>query len=405
MTSNGASDYVIIRPAKSSEAQIYAAQELQKYVKQISGCDLEIRTDETPLPPRAILLGETRFTAQLLGGQPDMKKLVADGFRLCTKTPYILIIGSRQRGTIYGVYELLEKYLGCRWYSSNFSIIPSKATIVIPAMDYVQVPAFAIREPFYYDVIMNPDFAVKMRANGHAMKLDAKHGGHIYYANKWLVHTFQQLVPAAKYYDTHPEYFMMKDGVRRKGQELCLSNPDVLKIVIDRVKNILKNDPEAQFISISQPDGASACECSKCKALDEREGSPSASIINFVNKVGEAIEREYPNVLVETLAYQYTRKPPKTLRPRKNVVPRLCSIECDFSQPLETGANAENIKFRSDLDKWSKISSRLLIWDYVTCFHPYIMPFPNFNSLQKNLQYFKAHNVYGVLSMGDYNGP
>jgi len=405
LITNGMSDYVIVRPAQSSESQIYAAEELQKYVKQISGVELKIQTDAKKLPPQAILLGDTKYTSKILGSKPDIRKLGADGFRLCVKPPYVLITGGKVRGTLYGVYELLEKYGGCRWYSSKFSIIPQKSTLTIPAVDDTQVPAFAMREPAYYDVFRNPDFAVKLRANGSGANLGAKLGGHIYYAKGWFVHTFCNFVPAGRYFKDHPEYFAMKDGIRRKGQELCLSNPDVLKIITQRVKEVLRKDPNAQLISVSQPDGAGPCQCPKCKALDDREGSPAASIINFVNKVGAAIEKEFPHVLVETLAYQYTRKPPKTIKPRHNVVPRLCSIECDFSQPLATGNSPENVEFRQYIKKWGEISSKLLIWDYVTCFHPYIMPFPNFNTLQSNLQLFRDHHVYGVFSLGNYNGP
>ena len=92
----------------------------------------------------------------------------------------------------------------------------------------------------------------------------------------------------------------------------------------------LHEDPGVGLISISQNDCAGRCECARCKAVEAEEGSPAGPLLRVVNAVAEAIEREFPDVLVETLAYQYTRKPPTVTRPRKNVVVRLCSIECSF---------------------------------------------------------------------------
>ena len=63
-------------------------------------------------------------------------------------------------------------------------------------------------------------------------------------------------------------------------------------------------------------------------------------MLDFVNYIAEKIGPEFPNVWVDTFAYQYTRKPPKTIRPRKNVIVRLCSIECNFREPLDHPSNA-----------------------------------------------------------------
>ena len=52
------------------------------------------------------------------------------------------------------------------------------------------------------------------------------------------------------------------------------------------------------------------------------------------------LEPEFPQVAVDTFAYQYTRRPPKTIRPRPNVIVRLCSFECNFREPLDHPSNA-----------------------------------------------------------------
>ena len=161
------------------------------------------------------------------------------------------------------------------------------------------------------------------------------------------------------------------------------------------------NAPDATIFSVSQNDWRNPCTCEKCRELDEREGGHMGTMLTFVNAVAEAIENEAPHVAIDTLAYQYTRKPPKTLRPRPNVIIRLCSIECCFAHPLESDC-AVNQEFADDIRGWSKIADRLYVWDYVTNFHNYMMPWPNFNVLADNVRFFADHSVVGLFEQGSY---
>ncbi|MDR1927267.1 MAG: DUF4838 domain-containing protein, partial [Oscillospiraceae bacterium] len=105
---------------------------------------------------------------------------------------------------------------------------------------------------------------------------------------------------------------------------------------------------------------------------------------------------------IDTFAYQYTRTPPKLVKPRDNVIVRLCSIECCFTHPLDDPNCPDNVSFASDIKRWSEISNRLYIWDYTTNYENYNCPFPNFQVLQKNMQFFIKHNVKGIYEEGNY---
>ena len=396
--------YVIVRPAVASASQVYAAEELQKFVAQLTGVSLTVQADDQPLPKQAILLGNTKYTEALLGQAPDWSVLGDDGFRLVTRGNHLLILGSPVRGTLYGVYEMLERFGGCRWYASWHSVIPALDALTVPALDETQVPAFTLREPYWFDMF-NGDFAARNKVNGSGMRLIEKHGGKIRFGNGMFVHTLEKLCPSEEFFDTHPEYFSEINGKRIKERtQLCLTNPDVLKIVTARLLERIRKDPAAKLFSVSQNDWRNGCTCAACKAIDEREGSQAGTLIAFVNKVAEAVEKEFPEVWIETLAYQYTRTPPKTVRPRHNVVPRLCTIECDFSHPLDTSAFKENRKFVEDIRGWSAMTDKLYIWDYVTNFRNYVGPFPNVNVLQSNVRFFKANNVVGLFEQGAYQG-
>ncbi len=396
--------YAIVCPVGASPSQTNAAEELQAFTRQMTGVTLPIVTDDQPLPPKAILLGVTRYTEKILGQPVKAQELGDDGFRLKTCPPHLLIIGGPVRGTLYGVYELLEKRGGCRWYASWHSLIPNHDVWRIPELDDTQKPAFAMREPFWFDMF-DGDLAARNKANGNAMRLEARHGGKVRFGAGLFVHTFEALVPVAEFYETHPEYFSEIDGKRiREHAQLCLANPEVLKILTARLLERIRKDPTAKLFSVSQNDWYNPCACALCKAIDEREGSPSGSLITFVNQVAEQVEQEFPEVWIETLAYQYTRHPPKTVRPRRNVVVRLCTIECDFSKPLDVSAYEQNQKFVEDIRTWSTLTDKLFIWDYVTDFSHYTAPFPNVLTLQRNVLFFRDNHVIGLLEQGAYQG-
>ncbi len=396
----------IVRPATTSPSQRYAAEELQRFTEQMTGVKLPIATDEGPLPPRAVLLGDTRFTAELLGGPADVKSLGEDGFRLVSRGERLLVLGGPVRGTLYGVYELLERFGGCRWYSSWHSLIPRRDTFTVPSLEETQKPAFALREPFWFDMF-DGDLAARNKVNGNAMRLADKHGGHSYRFGGGLgsCHTFDALCPPDVYFAAHPEYFSEVNGKRLKEYtQLCLSNPDVLRLVTSNVLERIRKDPGASFYGVSQNDWYNYCTCPACKALDDAEESHAGTMIAFVNQIAEAVEKEFPEVTIETLAYQYTRKPPKTIRPRANVMPCLCTIECDFSFPIPVSAYHENRSFMDDIRGWSKICKRLYLWDYTTNFRDYTSPFPNVLALQGNVQFFHTNRVEYLFEQGAYQG-
>jgi len=404
LADNGESLYRIVVSRNAIPSERYAAEELQRYLMQICGANLPIVTDEEPMSSHEILLGDNSHLREL-GVQIDFAKLGTDGFVLKTHGNHLIIAGGKPRGTLYGVYALLEEKLGVRWFTPEVEFVPRMRRVELPALNETQVPALEYREVFWTEMLQwgkEADFAARHRLNGHHYRLTEKHGGRavVFYP---FVHSFDALIPR-EVCEQRPEFWPMIGGKRVSGYvQRCLSNPDLVKMAIERVKQWIKEHPEATIIDVSQNDTGNWCQCPDCKALDDAEGSPSASIIKFVNTIAEAIEREYPHIRIETLAYQYSRKPPKTLRPRKNVIIRLCSIECCFAHPLETCPSEENRRFREDIKAWEPVAPLLYVWDYTTNFAHYIQPFPNFEVLQANVQFFVKHGVKGLFEQGNYS--
>lgn len=401
--------YTIVIPEAASPSQKYAAEELRDFTEQTTGVKLPIVTDAEPLPKKAILLGVTKYTDELAGrGKSAAEGLGTDGFRLLACPPHLLVVGAPDRGTLYGVYEVLERFAGCRWYSSWHSVVPERESIEVPAtIDDVQVPAFAMREPYWFDVKHHPEFAARLRVQVSRSPSEEKYGGCAFRFGGGLssCHTFEKLLSPDKYFDEHPEYFSMVKGERlKKRSQLCLTNPNVLRIVTSNVLERIRSDPGAKFYGVSQNDWYNYCECPSCKAVDDEEESHAGTMIRFVNAVAEAVEKEFPNAIIETLAYQYTRKPPKKTRLRHNVVPCLCTIECDFSRPIPESPYGQNASFMADINGWKTQTDQLYVWDYTTDFSHYPMPFPNVYALQGNIKFFRDNNVKELFEQGAYQG-
>ena len=128
------------------------------------------------------------------------------------------------------------------------------------------------------------------------------------------------------------------------------------------------------------------------------------SHLTFVNAVAERIEKEYPHVKVGTLAYWYTRKPPKTVKPRHNVQIQLCSIECCTLHAIDNPDCEQNQAFCQDTNEWGKICDDIWIWNYNTNFRAYDLPFPNLRSIAPNVRYFLSNNAKGVFMQANGNG-
>lgn len=387
-----AAKVVVDEGADPTEKQ--AAGELAFFLHIVTGGDFPIVQEAVGDGGRllvgegAVRLADPGFNAGGLGKEEIIVRTAGSD---------LLLAGGSPRATLYAVYAFLEDVVGCRWWTSTASAMPWKRTLKIKPVAIRYAPPLEYREPFWF-VAFDPIWDARNKVNGaRAGGDDIWGGGHVY---EGFVHTFYPLIPPEKYFEDHPEWFSEIKGQRTfQNAQLCLTNVEMRQELVKNLKERLRLDPRATIASVSQNDCYNNCTCPLCRAVDEEEGSPSGSLLRFVNAVAAEIDAEFPLVAVDTLAYQYTRKPPRLARPRPNVIIRLCSIECSFSQPLN---GERNKAFFEDLKGWSNIADRLFIWDYTTNFAHYIQPHPNYHVLGPNIRLFVEHKVRGIFEQGAY---
>jgi hypothetical protein len=417
LVEGGQSPYRIVTAANPPASTRYAAEELQRFVQQISGVRLPIVADTEPAADHEILVGRSN-RLEVSGVKIDMPALGREGYVLRTAGQRLAIVGGEPRGTLYGVYGLLEDHFGCRWFTPEIARIPRQPTLTLPMLDERKVPVFEYRETYTWESY-DADWMARNRLNGAGGRgrllerqgirppvpeLEARHGGSIRFGFGFFVHTLEKIIPAKPYFDDHPEYFALWKG-RRNPHQMCCTNDDVVRLCTEGILKGMREQPEATVFSLSQNDNMIYCQCERCQAIARREETPMGPMLYLVNRVAEATEREFPDQIVETLAYVWSRRPPKSMRPRPNVVIRLCDIECCFAHPLASGCTPRNQAFVDDLEAWSKCCDRLWIWDYTTNYAHYLLPLPNKRLLADNIRLFAANRAAGVFEQGTYDTP
>lgn len=375
LVNNGLSDYEIVFLGEAAKSEYQSAEILQNYIQKISNVALNI-VDES---------SQNTAKHKIYVGHNSDENLNKHQIQIKTDNENVFISGGSDEAIRNAVFEFLELYLGCKWYAPNVEDIPSLKSITLPLnIDYTYNPEIKTRtvhSRLFYE------------NNGFADKHKVTHESFPFYVPSARVHTFNKFIPEEKFYKSNPEYFALR-GNKRLPTQLCLTNAKVLEIVKDSVRSLFKSHPESSVISVSSNDNTQYCECENCKKIDEEEGSHAGTMVRFVNEVA----KEFPDKTISTLAYQYTRKPCKT-KPLKNVLITLCSIECDRSAPITEKCT----DFADDIKGWGALTENIRIWDYTTQFTNFLAPFPNFNTLQPNIKFFRDYNTKWVFEQHSSN--
>lgn len=370
---------VVTTPEKSDSI---AASLLQDFVQRITKANLPIvRLGDKgqKVSKGDVLIGNGPSNTEWLQTTADASKLLEDGYLLSTTDGHLRIASGGDRGSVYGVVSLLEQYCGVQYWGENEYTLTESADLSLPALQVVDNPAFRYRQSQFYGKATDPIYSLWMRLEEPRE----------FFAAGYWVHTFNRLLPAKEFGAKHPEYYSYFDGKRHPGQasQWCLTNPEVLEIVAHRVDSIFKANPQCHIISVSQNDGMTYCQCDQCRAINEREGSLSGTIITFLNKLAA----RFPDKEFSTLAYQFSVNPPKYVKPLPNVNIMLCDINCNREVTLTENASGQ--AFMKALEGWGSMTDNIYVWDYGINFDNYVMPFPNFHILAQNMRLFKKNHT------------
>lgn len=403
LVKDGASAYEIALDPKASPSEQYAASELQRFIRECSDVEFPIVHRVAPGDKPMIVVG-TGNLADTLGVTSPSKNLGEQGYYLKTVPPHIIIAGTREAGTLYGVYDFLEEIFKVRWYAPDTTVTPSIKQLELPIMDVARKPAFLWRHTSYAFPGGDEAFRARIRDNAGPGTAENVYG--IQHDHDGRCHSYFWYVSPEEYFDEHPEYFSEIGGLRRRYEtQLCLTNPDVLEIVTEKMLERMRSLPNARQHNFSQMDYYNYCECPKCSEINRRYGTLGGTQYWFLNQLAERTFKEFPEKLIGTLAYMYTEEPPKDFVLHPNIAIWLCHMyPCCDSHSIR--ACPMNSDYRRRAETWAKITSHLYIWHYVVNFAHYYVPFPNFRALAEDLRFYRDIGVEGIFlqGMGDGGG-
>jgi len=394
---DGKSGYTIVVASGASSSEKAAAQEFRDYVRQVSGAQLAISNNLNTAGKRVFIGWNSRVAA--LTGKPQPKDN-DEGFTYMTAGDDLFIFGGRKMGTAYGVFSFLEQQLGIHWYTKDFTKIPQIKSYTLPDLNRSETPAIRSRHVMYYQTERDFDLATHNLLNAHSGLMKDPKGRYEQLSALWGAHTFSALVSPDKYFASHPEYYSLRSGKRVKDGQLCLSNGNVIRIMTESLKEKIKQAPGYFAYSVTPNDNNNYCECKACTKIANRYGGQSGLLIWAVNQVAAEVAKTYPDAMVATFAYHYTRQAPKNIQVADNVVIRLCDIECCALHPV---ADKESQSYMTDYQAWAKLTNNIYIWDYVTSFVQYLTPLPIYHAIQKDIQMYAGHDIMGIMEEGQYD--
>jgi hypothetical protein len=382
-----------------------ATQELAADLRQISGATLPV-VNEKPRGP-AIFVGASSFLPAGFG-KVRLEALPAEAFVVYTDRHNLYLAGHDDRGTLYAVCSFLEDHLGARWYAPDATVLPFQDVVRLPALNETRSPAFSYTDTDEAIVFGNAPWDAHLKLNGVSVPDQAGLGG----INRLFngAENFYGLVPPGRYFADHPDYYSLVDGKRKSSpdSQLCLSNPDVFKLVVDALVAEAKANPKELTLGLSPNDAPHGnCQCDACRAADAKFGSPAGTLLDFVNRVAAAVQAGLPDrkIWVETLAYQYTEKAPTpgAIAPADNVLVCLAPIYACDGHPL--ASDPQNKNSNEALLAWNKVApGHLQVWHYVTNFAHYQQPYPDWDELGADMAYYQTNGVSGMFCEGDYQG-
>lgn len=393
-----------------------AATEMQTIFKTATGVTLPIvkasqavYTDSSTY----ISLGYNAY-ANESGYDTVNTSLGTDGYEICKKGLSVYILG-QDYGTLYGVYGLMEELVEYEYYYKDTQYIKQTNEILLTDVtERAVVPDIANRAGGYGTMwaendVYNPNrWGVKIYTNYFA------------FVNGSVFHNAFSYLPTDTYRTTHPKWYAISKGwiTTTKLDQLCYTAQGdateyalMVNAVVEVLKTVVKNNPNAKYVSLSGMDNDDVCACSTCKEKKNYYGSDAGAYILFVNDVDKAF-REWLNsqtevktdVSINVMAYLgYLNAPTKNISEltlRDGVSVTIAPIEISYAKDFTDAT-------KTNFNNWAKLTNRLGFWLYDKTFGTTgdgisagIVPYYSENGMQARYQYLKSIGAEYVFVEG-----
>ena len=402
----------IVLPESPSEGEEFAAKELSDHIVKMTGKRPKVFNEKQLGDDKGgrIFIGRTQKSKQ---NGFDFSRFEAERWQVTSIENDLLIGGGGTCGTLYGVYHYLEDVCGVRWYTPAESRIPKLEELPLTDLHLAGKPTFSYRNLYTEGHDYDGHFLCRNRQNVNYSGWKFSIFGAISNFGP-TNHSHCIWLKPDKYFTTHPEYYALDKNGKRNKHALCLMSKETRKAIIGEVRECLRKHkasgkpiPSNQPIYISHMDNHEYCHCKDCTEFAEKHGNAiSACDLDFINEIALELKEEFPDVIFMTLAYTYTEKPPTGLKAADNVGIELTDTTSNYSVPI---THPDNVFFHDALLSWSKISSRIMVYDYWINYNFSNMdlgmdlPWAAIDNISKDLQFLRRHGVPMLFSEAEFS--
>ena len=401
----------IVIPQKAPKVVEYAAKELQTFLGQSLGGEVKVsRKAEAGIAH--VFLGDS---PEARAAGIDVSSLKRDEFVIKAEEGGNVFIAGRddakrdpvkeiekgstmwalyERATLFGVYEFLERFAGCRFYFPGElgTVVPKRGEIAVPPGELKVAPAMSIRRPYtgggekgcdgaWFDDSMAP--ASGKALNWLRLRLGTDHVPCCHGLNG-----FKYIKRFAK---DHPEYFALHTNGTRSNDptqahpgQLCLTS-GIWEEIYQDVRSYLRGEDarvrgipgwkngvyswsnnciDRRYVDIMCQDGMMECHCPRCQAAYNRgpefKGNWATDLVwsNTVAIANRLAAEGVPGYITQ-MAYSPYKKVPAIDIPTNVLV--MVAVSGPWTirrrEPLEAGLR--NIR------EWvEKLGRPVWIWTY-----------------------------------------
>ncbi len=463
LAKDGKTEYRVVYSAQANAAESYATTEFVNFMSESTGVNLPLSIDSTvSYDPQGhyISIGHTKL-AERAGVVADRDELNRDGFVVKTIDSNLYILGANDRGTIYGVYDFLEKMLGIRFISTDVTYIPEVEEVPLYETDIHEAPAFEYRNFYSYSMRDFDDFYTRLRFNAPERPISDTYGGRTdwytqlnglsgkydnlkamfpTYPEFNVIHNAFYYVNPAEWYDTHPEFFAADENgntIRDSAGTICQPNLvngltdegeldesmeiSVAKVALESLKAFILDDPDATVFFFGYNDWEVYDKTERTVMMSEKYGGQSGILMLFMNMLSREIEKWMAEnninreITLATFAYLHTKHAPvvsdgkggwkavdERVIPAENISVRLAPIELDWYYSVNDPNQRE--EYQELISQWTYITDNFMVWTYEANFGNYLNYYPGIRQWSDNLHYFRDIGVKYMMMQGNYHG-
>ncbi len=358
-------NYRIIIPDNPTAVQRFAASELKTFLDLTYSAPLILNGKTDPVtfmvgfPEEAIMAGFTDVPA------------MQGRFGVFRKNSTFLLFGedcnnldpvktiNYNAGTLSAVYYFLIKYAGTGFYfpGENGYSVTRNCQITFDGELDIPAPTFECRGfSTATKEFSAQDMNIFFRRSLGNIPFWGKPDFTYFFIEKWK----------KRFWNTHPEYFMVRDGKRINESYPfhvpCFSNPEVVKQAAADIVGEINRNPAIEVVRMFCDAPIVQCQCSRCAASKERgmtgqDMDIGEEFYGFQKRVMDLVHEAHPQIcfMSQTKGDSY-RNPPILVN-----LGRQFTVEILTQYP---DVKADNRPFVELAKAWNAVGARTLLKSY-----------------------------------------